>query len=489
MKNIIAIIFFCLLLAICTVLYKPLFKNHIENDLYSKTTKILTDAGHDPSRVTLNGHNLEIPAELAKSLSDETYNELDCVIGLYIIETNELDPEPKPAQMMVKQDPQLRITENHTGSITVSGRVPDQHSYQAIISAVTKAAVNNRVIDKINIDTNTCKFPSLSTLEKLIPSHITSADLAEIHYTPKTLILLGNLDNSTQEETLISLANPLINEESILVNKLKVIPFEPIHFRAERKAGKLILTGVLPSKAEQLKLLVLTNKGASGTTIIDKTTIAEKPAPNYWWSDHPQTFISNHFKNTKGPAYVEYTPKVFNANGIYSVEDEYKDAQQKLSDLPQQITQEIGLVYKDPKPAPTPQPTTIPQPTPKTSPQSAPAKQKLAIALKQLPIYFNTSSDYLKPSELLKIKIAVEVLNDNSNDIRALTITGFADTRGDADVNKSLSLKRANAVRKQLIKLGIKANILSVQHFGEDVSNMDQSNLWKARRVEVSLQP
>lgn len=81
-------------------------------------------------------------------------------------------------------------------------------------------------------------------------------------------------------------------------------------------------------------------------------------------------------------------------------------------------------------------------------------------------VYFDRSSVAL--SDIEKDKIAA-VAAQLSSDPRDLAILGFADTQGPPEYNRTLSLRRATAVRKALVDLGIEAAVVtSIDGLGED---------------------
>ena len=102
-------------------------------------------------------------------------------------------------------------------------------------------------------------------------------------------------------------------------------------------------------------------------------------------------------------------------------------------------------------------------------------------------VYFDSSSAAIKASEEEKIAEAAQLILASSDVKRSLTVGGYADLQGNADFNRNLSLKRANAVRDGLIAKGVPAARLTVNHFGEDTSKSAKDDLWKSRRVEISI--
>jgi OOP family OmpA-OmpF porin len=116
-------------------------------------------------------------------------------------------------------------------------------------------------------------------------------------------------------------------------------------------------------------------------------------------------------------------------------------------------------------------------------------RTQLAEALKSLPVYFEKNSEVLEEKEKAKVNSIANAVKAVHGAEVSLVITGFADNKGDAERNQELSLRRAESVRTELIRLGLPEPSLEVASKGEDVSGISRSELWKSRRVEVTLKP
>lgn len=113
-------------------------------------------------------------------------------------------------------------------------------------------------------------------------------------------------------------------------------------------------------------------------------------------------------------------------------------------------------------------------------------EDKMEDGFKETAVYFKTGSFAVSQEEMPKVKETAQNIISTGTD-SPLIVGGYADMTGDAEQNRVLSLKRANSVRDQLIKLGVSEDRMDVRHFGVDVSNVAKSDLWKSRRVELSL--
>ena len=100
-----------------------------------------------------------------------------------------------------------------------------------------------------------------------------------------------------------------------------------------------------------------------------------------------------------------------------------------------------------------------------TNPPAAPPPQVIER------IYFGQSGTSVAEAELPKIAALAERLGSNPS---ALSLVGFSDSSGPAELNRSLSLRRAAAVRLALLAAGVDpAALTSVTGLGEDAPPID----------------
>jgi OmpA-OmpF porin, OOP family len=80
-------------------------------------------------------------------------------------------------------------------------------------------------------------------------------------------------------------------------------------------------------------------------------------------------------------------------------------------------------------------------------------------------INFDVNKSTIKPESMGTLNMIVQVMKDNP-EIK-FEVGGHADTDGADDYNLRLSQQRAEAVREQLVKMGIDASRLTAKGFGE----------------------
>ena len=81
------------------------------------------------------------------------------------------------------------------------------------------------------------------------------------------------------------------------------------------------------------------------------------------------------------------------------------------------------------------------------------------------PVYFDYDSAKVRPSEMSKIEaVATQVKGGTSK----LVVEGHCDERGTAEYNRALGERRAQAVREELVGLGVSADRISTISYGKD---------------------
>lgn len=84
---------------------------------------------------------------------------------------------------------------------------------------------------------------------------------------------------------------------------------------------------------------------------------------------------------------------------------------------------------------------------------------------KYAPVYFDYDSAAVRPSEISKLQSVAADFHAGSS---KLVVEGHADERGTAEYNRALGERRAQAVREELIKLGVPADRISTVSYGEE---------------------
>jgi peptidoglycan-associated lipoprotein len=81
------------------------------------------------------------------------------------------------------------------------------------------------------------------------------------------------------------------------------------------------------------------------------------------------------------------------------------------------------------------------------------------------PVYFDYDSAKVRPNEVSKIETVAAQLKSGTG---KLVVEGHCDERGTAEYNRALGERRAQAVREELIRIGVSADRISTVPYGKD---------------------
>jgi peptidoglycan-associated lipoprotein len=97
-------------------------------------------------------------------------------------------------------------------------------------------------------------------------------------------------------------------------------------------------------------------------------------------------------------------------------------------------------------------------------------------------IYFNYDKYDVRPEDAATLKADAEFLTAHSN--YKVVISGHCDERGSADYNLALGSSRANAVRDELVKLGVSGDRIKTISYGKEKPFCTEENekCWQQNR-------
>lgn len=137
-----------------------------------------------------------------------------------------------------------------------------------------------------------------------------------------------------------------------------------------------------------------------------------------------------------------------------------------------------GMVQRSLAPAPAPQTeqrVTVPEPV-----ITASTKHTVSV-------YFDTASDEIRAGAMQRLYGAAVELNEKGSRIIAIRIIGHTDASGKRSFNQRLSERRAAAVADQLVKLGLRAEMVVIRGIGE-ASAQGKRNSREHRRADIEFE-
>ena len=104
-------------------------------------------------------------------------------------------------------------------------------------------------------------------------------------------------------------------------------------------------------------------------------------------------------------------------------------------------------------------------------------------------VFFDTNSTALSQQANTTVNEAATVAKSMPNS--KVVVTGYTDTEGTPGYNKALSMRRANAVKDALVRVGVAPQSIAMSGQGEEgllVPTADQTKNENNRRVQIVVQ-
>jgi len=150
----------------------------------------------------------------------------------------------------------------------------------------------------------------------------------------------------------------------------------------------------------------------------------------------------------------------------------------------------VGFTYKfgAPKAAPAPAPLPIAAPAAAPAPVVVPPVAKPVAAKRNFMVFFDFDKTGITPEATRILQQAAATVR--STGAARIELTGHTDLSGSDKYNQKLSISRANAVKAELLKLGVPASQITVVGKGKSeplVATADGVREPQNRRVEIVL--
>ena len=349
-------------------------------------------------------------------------------------------------------------------NLEVTGLLPDAKTQKATVAAA-RAASGLKVKDSTKVEARVRPIWWGDHQKNFAPSFISgSAGDATVRYSADKLYARATAASPAAKARLEKMGASTESRYSPDIQVTMQAAPEP-NLVAVRDGKKIVLTGQVGTRKHSQEIETAVRAAMPKTEIVNRLKVA---APR---ADFPDTGrlagvfpVLFNTENIQGPRIVADIKSVKIEGTVPSAAEKTRIGTAALSGGSDQRFIKNTLAIQ------------------KAAPEKPP---ELASQLKNLAVYFNTASSYIGSKEVPKIEQAAKVLA-NSGDAE-LIVGGYADLRGNAESNRKLSLERAKAVRDRLVVLGVPAERMIIQHFGEDTSKTAKEDLWKSRRVEISI--
>jgi len=361
-------------------------------------------------------------------------------------------------------DPSTVRMERRGQKFVVSGILPDERTHMSVVAQARGAAGQLPLEDRTVVKERISQSWWLGHARSFVPTFFknTKGD-ALVEYSENSLTARGISESLDAKNSIDAVAGGLEEgKRSHLKVALKMVKGAPQPSLVARLQGEdLVLDGLVKSPEQSAAIEKSIQAAQPDRKIINRLKIQENLAEAIW-RDSLGSSVSDLFSNADKPVVTAIGRLVKIEGEVTADEKKTTAGAAAMTALGDAIKVENHIEVVE-----------------------APSV-KLSGELKELAVYFRTASFYVQKKEEVKVKKMAEAIKGVEEEF-SLIVGGYADLRGDAEYNKQLSLQRANAVRTKLIALGVPAERMEVKFFGEDTSDVKKEDLWKSRRVELSI--
>lgn len=375
---------------------------------------------------------------------------------------------------------ELRITRNRFG-ITLTGFLSSDADRASLLSIIRGMNPATEITDRIEVSNDRAGAVWQAHLPEILPALLNglSGEMTA-EFTSAQVRLHGRVPDEDAMRSIKDGLSPFVSAQpgieivmDIATAVPEASPGEGEHLVAVYEGGLLILSGMLSDESAGVRIEEKLAEVIPALKVKNEIEIDQAKPGGEWISQLPEFFAEVLRRVTSGT--FKFAGNHLEMQGrTVALSDRQLIQNIAVNTVPADYTIDNQLLHAD---QPLPKPALLPE-----------VREQLTASMKQLPAYFDTNSEILKSEEKEKVASIAGMLKKTGAAFE-LVVTGFSDSVGNAESNRQLSLRRADAVVQELVRLEIPETSIVTAAVVENVSNLSRREKWKARRVEVSLKP
>ena len=399
--------------------------------------------------------------------------------------------------------------------IRLQGYAPSISARQAILGVTRASFPGFEVVDRTSLARG---IPSVDVWMAGVSfglKQLTALKHGAIRMEGLGLAISGEAEDAAAYRAVKqALANKVPKGIKVTSDEVTAPVVSPFRWSAQLTAGRLALTGYVPSEAVREQLVSVARESLPGAEIIDRMEPGDG-APQGWAEMTIATVrelarLEGGSATTKD-AVLTFTgiaadgataeairarlraavPATFKLNDQMRVKEQPAPAPPPLP--PPAPTQAPAKEpeMRSPRPRPSP-PRSLPHRLPSRPPWPGPksARSILVGLAREGQILFQLGSAELDSTSFPTLDKLAEAAKSCPG--MHIEVAGHASSEGSAELNQQLSLKRAQSVAAFLVKAGVEAAQLEAIGYGATrpiAPNDTNQNMAKNRRIEFSVRP
>lgn len=438
-------------------------------------TNFLSESG--AKRLVVEGNGLKLEGEMSPQAKERLNKQAVGMVLEPTLVVNELVPGAKTLSSIL-------IAKKRDGEVELNGLLSSEDYRTKLVGLLNTALPDTTINDNLKVESNVANPWWSTNAENLVPMFLTALEAdGSIEYWKNHLLVSGTTGTKEISDKLVALASEFGKpEEFSIENDLRLVPTEMPEVTLFRdKKGLLTVQGQVASTIFKNQILGGLMRHNPKVEIEDK--LAVKDTVKDLYLGDPGVLVKELMFNAKDGV-LKITKEGIKMAG----EAGSPDIKANITNYATAIIGKQGKVDS----VLTIAKSLVGSSNQRLAKSSGSSEvntndpEAANVNFKALAVYFNSGRSSVRESQLSNIRLTARILRKKIPNTKVI-VGGYADHRGNKSFNRQLSLNRANAVRELLVSYGVPRDRMVVEYFGENVSGAKSRDLWKSRRVELSL--
>ena len=397
---------------------------------------------------------------------------------------NEVEPESPSLSSTV-------FFERKGSQVLLSGRVSNDTLKQRVAEIVYQMPVVRAVVNSIEVSERAWPLPDARLIASFGAVFMKESEQGFFEWSPEKFVMRGEVPSAAVKSRIEDQVEPLLHGRT-LENHLTV-----------RSAAAEGVSCVIAKEADGREEGYLRGNVGSAELRAQAVLAAREADPEVLWRDELSVAPERKgYSTAMFPKQISafLAARAGQAGGfsqgpsgiaILGVSDRFEQARWKEilekpresgesefagGDIEVAMAEDVGTAQDAVSP-------TDQQEATKSQNESA---VQLKAGLGQLAVYFGTNQETANLEELRKVAQAHRLLTEAGYEGK-LVVAGYDDARRNAAYNKALSLRRAESIKAELVKMGLTSSLIEVESFGVAEGVKPDADVGNERCVEIHL--
>lgn len=482
--------------------------SRLERDLAERTRLALAQGGFSWAQATFEARDAVLMGRAPREGEPgKAADALAAVWGVRVVDNK--------ADLLDKADKYYWVASRRNNRIRLMGLAPSIEAKRAIVGVTRASFPGFEIVDRTTLARGVPSSDVWLAGVSFALKQLTMIRRGDVRLEDLSLTVAGEAEDAGAYRSLKqALANSVPKGIKVMADSVTAPIVSPYTWGAHVSSGRLVLSGYVPNDAVRAELLAAARAGLPTATIVDQMQPAEG-APQ-GWSGAAVAVLRALGSLEGGGADLKDTALVVSgtagdaatAEAIHAALRSAVPTSLKLSDQirvrepPPPAPPPPSALPTEPAPAPAkaPEAASAPETRPEAAARPAPeaaavvraraCEEQLAGLASAGKILFRFASAELDSASSQTLDKLAEAAKSCPG--MHIEVGGHASAEGDAELNRQLSLRRAQSVVAYLVHAGVDAAQLEPVGHGATqpvAPNDSVENMARNRRIEFTVRP